>query len=154
MASVSFDVTRRFDVDARVVWDSLIDWPSHGEWIPLTSIEEAEPGADPTAVGYTFTGWTGVRPLALEDRMRVTRCEWDDADRTGFCTVDKIGPVLGGDAGFTIRPDGAGSELVWREAVTVPYLPGFLSPVAAWFGRIGFTMALGRFDRFLARSAA
>ena len=154
MASVNFDVTRRFDADPRVVWDSLIDWPSHGAWIPHTSIEEAEPGADPSAVGYTFTGWTGFRPVALEDRMRVTRCDWDDDARSGFCSVDKIGPVLGGDAGFTVRPDGSGSELVWHEAVTVPYLPGFLSPLAAWFGSIGFKLALGRFDRFLDRTAA
>ena len=86
--------------------------------------------------------------------MRVTSCDWDEEIRTGSCSVDKIGPVLGGDAGFTIRPDGSGAELVWHEAVTVPYLPGFLSRPAAWFGSIGFKLALRRFDRFLARSAA
>lgn len=154
MARVSFEVTRRFDADPRVVWDQLIDWPSHGEWVPLTTMEVAEPGSDPGAVGYEFTGWTGWRPLALQDRMRVTRCDWDDDARTGFCTVDKIGPTLGGDAGFTVRPDGAGTELVWNEDVVVPYVPGFLSGVAAWFGRLGFGHALKRFDRFLSRSAA
>lgn len=154
MARVSFEVTRRFDADPRIVWDKLIDWPSHGEWVPLTKMEVAEPGSDPTEPGYEFTGWTGVRPLALQDRMRVTRCDWDESARTGFCTVDKIGPTLGGDAGFTVRPDGTGTELVWQEDVVVPYVPGFLSGVAAWFGRVGFRSALKRFDRYLTTTPA
>jgi hypothetical protein len=112
---------------------------------------EAEPG-DPTEVGYTFTAWSGVRPVALEDRMRVTRCDWDDAASTGICDVDKLGPILGGSAGFTVRPDGSGTMLAWREDVTVPYLPNFLAPVAAFAGRLGFRLALRGLDKVLARA--
>lgn len=147
MGRVHFEVARQIDAPARTVWDELVDWPSHGVWIPATTIE-SEPG-DPTAVGYTFTGWTGIRSLALEDRMRVTRCEWNDESGTGVCTVEKIGPILGGGAGFTVAGRGDGTSLVWHEDVTVPYLPQFLAPLAAAVGRVGFTLALRSFARYL-----
>jgi hypothetical protein len=149
MASVQFELSRRFDAPARELWDELVDWPAHGAWIPATTIE-GEPG-DPTEVGYTFTAWTGIRPVALEDRMRVTRCDWDDAAQTGICDVEKLGPVLSGTAGFTVRRESGGSVLEWREDVTVPYLPGFLSPVAAFAGRLGFKTALRSLAKVLAR---
>lgn len=147
MGHVHFEVVRVIDAPVQVVWESLIDWPAHGDWIPATTIETE--GGDPTAVGYTFTGWTGVRPLALEDRMRVTRCDFDDATTTGVCEVEKIGPVLGGMAGFSVSPSPSGAVLIWREEVTVPYLPQFLAPLAALGGRIGFALALGGFARHL-----
>jgi len=133
----------------RELWDELVDWPAHGAWIPATTID-SEPG-DPTAVGYTFTAWTGFRPVALEDRMRVTQCDWDETTQVGVCEVEKLGPVLGGRAGFTVRVDGSGSAIDWREDVTVPYLPRFLAPVAAFFGRIGFQLALRSLAKVLAR---
>jgi hypothetical protein len=149
MAFVRFELSRRFDVPARQLWDELVDWPAHGAWIPATTIEGG--AGDPSAVGYTFTGWTGIRPVALEDRMRVTRCDWDEADQAGFCSVEKLGPVLGGTAGFTVRGESDGSVLDWHEDVTVPYLPGFLSGVAAFFGRAGFALALRRLAKVMAR---
>ncbi len=148
MAHVRFELSRRFDVPARQLWDELVDWPAHGAWIPATTIEGGS--GDPGAVGYTFTGWTGFRPVALEDRMRVTRCDWDDTAQTGACDVEKLGPVLGGTAGFTVRADSGGSVLDWREDVTVPYLPGFLSGLAAVVGRLGFTLALRRLAKVMA----
>jgi len=149
MLPVKFELTRRFDVPVRELWDELVDWPGHGAWIPATTIEGDD--GDPTAVGYTFTGWTGIRPVALEDRMRVTRCDWNDDDAAGVCDVEKLGPLLRGTAGFTVRTDGAGAVLDWYEDVQVPYLPRFLAPVAAFAGRMGFTLALRSLDKLLAR---
>jgi hypothetical protein len=149
MMPVKFELSRHFDVPVRVLWDELVDWPAHGAWIPATTIEGDE--GDPAAIGYTFTAWTGFRPVALEDRMRVTRCDWDEAQQSGVCDVEKLGPVLGGTAGFSVRPDGSGSVIEWREDVTVPYLPKFLAPVGAFFGRIGFTLALRSLAKMLAR---
>jgi hypothetical protein len=151
MARVRFELSRRFDVPVRALWEELIDWPAHGAWIPATTIEATTTASDPTTVGYAFTAWTGLRPLALEDRMRVTRCDWDDATDSGACDVEKLGPVLRGTAGFSVRADGTGSVLDWYEDVTVPYLPGFLSPLAALGGRLGFTLALRRLAKVLAR---
>ena len=149
MARVRFELERRLDGDPRRVWDELVDWPGHGAWIPMTTVDAAD--GDPTEVGYTFTAWTGIRPLALEDRMRVTGCEWDDTSRRGTCEVAKLGPVLGGHAGFTVRPDGAGTLLTWREDVTVPWLPSVLAPIAARMGTFGFGLALRSLDRLLSR---
>jgi hypothetical protein len=152
MTRVTFDVVRRFEEPPRQVWDELVDWPGHGAWIPATTVEADE--GDPTEVGYTFTAWSGFRPLALEDRMRVTQCDWDDDARSGVCSVDKLGPLLGGIAGFTVRPDGAGTVLEWHEDVTVRHLPAFLSSLAGLAGRFGFTMALRSLARVLASNRA
>jgi len=149
MARVRFELERRFASPPRRVWAELVDWPGHGAWIPMTTVDAGD--GDPTEVGYTFTAWSGLRPLALEDRMRVVRCEWDDTGRSGICEVAKLGPVLGGHAGFTVRPDGAGTVLAWREDVTIDRLPRFLSPIAARLGVLGFTLALRSLDRLLTR---
>ena len=149
MALVHFELSRHFDVAVRDLWDELVDWPAHGAWIPATTIE-GEPG-DSTAVGYTFTAWTGVRPVALQDRMRVTRCDWNEVELTGACDVEKLGPLLTGTAGFTVRGDDSGTILHWYEDVAVPYLPGFLSPVAAFGGRMGFTLALRSLAKVMAK---
>jgi len=147
MGRVKFEIERRFDAAPQRVWDELVDWPGHGAWIPMTTIDSGD--GDPTEVGYTFTGWSGIRPLALEDRMRVTQCDWDAAQTTGVCSVDKLGPVLGGVAGFTVRPDGDATMLEWREDVTVRWLPQFLAPIAEQLGILGFKMALRSLDRQL-----
>jgi hypothetical protein len=149
MARVQFELSRRFDIPARELWNELVDWPAHGAWIPATTIEGGS--GESTAVGYTFTAWTGIRPVALEDRMRVTRCDWDDAAQTGACDVEKLGPILTGTAGFTVRSEDAGSVLHWYEYVTVPYLPAFLSPVVAFAGRCGFTLALRSLAKVMSR---
>lgn len=151
MVRVTFDLVRRFEAPPRRVWDELVDWPGHGAWIPMTTIDVAEEsvGSAPTVVGYTFTAWSGVRPLALEDRMRVTQCDWTDAGPVGVCAVDKLGPVLGGSAGFTVRPDGAGTALEWREDVTISRLPQFIAPIARLMGIVGFKMALRSLDRVI-----
>lgn len=151
MARVNFEVVRSFEVEPKVLWDELVDWPHHGAWIPATTIESG-PG-EPTDVGYTFTAWSGFRPLALEDRMRVTECDWDDDARTGVCAVDKLGPILGGSAGFTVRPDGAGSMIEWRENVSVRFVPQFLAPVAALAGAAGFRLGLRSLARVLRNRA-
>lgn len=150
MADVFFEVSRRFEQAPRAVWDELIDWAGHAAWIPATTVDLGD--GDPTEVGYTFTAWSGFRPVALEDRMRVAQCDWDDASRRGECWVDKLGPILGGRAGFTVRPDGDGAVLDWTEDVNVKRLPRVLAPVAALAGRIGFTLAFRSLAKHLARS--
>ena len=147
MTAVRFDVTVDFDAPPRVVWDALVDWEGHGAWIPATRVEVD--GNDPTAVGTTFTGWTGIGKLALEDRMRVQACDWDDDARRGSCEVEKLGPVLTGQAGFTVSPTPGGSRVVWFEDVSVRHLPSVLGPVAARLGALGFKGGMRRLARRL-----
>ena len=126
MADVRFVVTVDFDASPREVWDELVDWKAHEAWIPSTRVEVD--AGDPTAVGATFTAWTGFGRLALEDRMRVTDCAWVDATGTGTCEVEKLGPVLRGHAGFTVQPQGSGARVDWTEDVTVRWLPRPVGP--------------------------
>lgn len=151
MAEVKFDVRHRFEAPAREVWDALVDWNGHADWIPATRMEVG-PG-DPTAVGAEFTAITGVGPLALTDRMRVVRCDWSEATSSGDCEVEKLGPVLTGSAGFTIEPsEGGGTDLVWVEDVRVPYTPQFLSPVLAFLGARGFALGMKKLAKLLAEA--
>jgi hypothetical protein len=66
-----------------------------------------------------------------------------------FARIAKLGPVLVGEAEFSVSVGlGSGSAVVqWREVVEVPDLPRFLAPVAAWIGQRLFTAALGRMAR-------
>lgn len=152
MAHVEFEVVHKFDADARVVWDDLVDWKAHEAWIPATRVDVA-PG-DPTAVGAEFTAYSGFGPLALKDHMAVTQCDWDDAEGAGRCAVDKLGPVLRGRAWFTVVPDGDGSVLSWYEDVSVPYVPQFFAPVVGRAGAAGFRFGMKRLAKLLSERSA
>jgi len=152
MAKVAFEIVHHFDAPAQAVWDALIDWPAHADWVPMTRVE-VEPG-DPAAVGATFTAWSGPGPLALKDRMRVTRLDWDPVAASGTCEVEKLGPVLTGRAGFTVIPSGTGAEMRWIEDVKVPGVPQFLAPVFAKLGAAGFSFGIGRLAKSLANRPA
>ncbi len=147
MADVTFTVQYDFSVPARVLWDELVDWKAHEAWIPMTRVDDGE--GDPTSVGHEFVAYTGVGKLALKDHMRVTECTWDDADRRGRCTVDKLGPVLTGEAGFEVEASGNGSRIDWFEDVRVPYVPQFLAPFVGRLGAIGFRQGMKQLDRVL-----
>lgn len=162
MARVFFEFEYAFDVPPAVVWDALVDWKGHEDWIFATYVELHTPG-DPATVGVEFTAWSGPFPttalgqrLSLEDRMQVTELEFDAATQTGTCRVAKLGPTLGGWAGFTVAPaeTGSGTRLSWTENVTVRLLPGFLSPLTERVGVMGFRFFMRRLARQLRTPAA
>jgi hypothetical protein len=147
VAPVKFEVVHRFDAPAEVVWNALVDWSFHAEWIPMTRVELG-PG-NPAAVGATFTAWTGPGPLALKDSMRVTVLDWDSDAGSGRCEVDKLGPVLKGRAGFTVVSAGTGSELRWIEDVSVRFVPRPLASVVSRLGAVVFRRGMSRLARLL-----
>lgn len=149
MAAVKFTVTHQFDAPAETLWLELTDWSQHGNWIPATRME-VEPG-DPRRVGASFVGYSGYRPLVLEDRMQVTRIEWDATTQHGECDVEKLGPLLTGYAGFIVSPTGQGSKIEWIEDVEVPRVPGFLAPVLGKAGAIGFKIAMRALAKHLSQ---
>lgn len=151
MAAVSFRVHHDFDGPARVVWEELIDWEGHGTWVPMTHTDVESD--DATSVGARFTAYTGLGRAALVDRMRVAECTWDDASSSGRCVVDKLGPVLTGQAGFDVTTTAGGSAVDWFEEVEVRYLPRLLAPVAAKAGAFGFGQAMKRLAKLLAGRA-
>ncbi len=147
MASIDFTVSHRFSAPSRVVWDQMIDWPNHADWIPATRME-VDPG-NAQEVGATFTGYTGYGPLTLVDRMRISAIEWDEAAAQGSCEVEKLGPVLRGRAGFVVTSDGTGSRLEWFEKVTVPYLPKLLAPIVSKLSALGFSLGMRRLAKLI-----
>lgn len=155
MADIRFEVQHRFATSSQRVWDELVDWKRHEQWIPATTMD-VEPG-DPTEVGRELTARTGFGPLALPDRMRVVRCDWDDAAESGDCVVEKLGPVLRGRAGFTVvpasdaAPGESGCVLDWFEDVTVPYVPQFVAPVGGWIGAFFFRQGMRKLERVIRR---
>ena len=152
MAKIHFDVRHHFDQPTKVVWDELVDWERHADWIPATKME-VKPG-DPTEAGYEFNARSGFGPLALVDTMRVLSCTWNDAGESGDCQVEKIGPILYGQAGFTVKPDGSGCVVDWIEEIEVRRVPQFLAPIAAWLGATGFKQGMKSLAKLLAKRSS
>ena len=142
MARVAFTVTERWPIDSQRVWDALVDWAGHAEWVPATTVRiESGDGGH----GTVFIARTGLGPLAFDDTMQVV--QFDPTARTA--SVRKLGPLLTGTAGFTVVPEGSASRLEWFEDVEVPRLPNIATPLARGVARLSFRLALGRLRRTL-----
>ncbi len=126
-----------------VAWERLVDWAGHGSWVPLTRVDVADDD--------NFVAYSGVGPLMLEDRMRVRSREFDGS--AGEVVVDKLGPVLTGQACCRVHRDGDGTVITWHETVTVPYLPRLLAPVVGAASAAGFSLALRNMARQARRAA-
>jgi carbon monoxide dehydrogenase subunit G len=146
MARVRFTVTRDLDLPAAVVFAELIDWKAHEDWVPLTKvvIHSGDGGA-----GTVFTATSGIRPLALPDRMRI-----DSLDAEAMTVrVTKLGPILTGTVDLSVTATGATScRLDWFEDVRVPVLPQFLEAPVAAAARQGFTTSIKKMAKKLAKS--
>ena len=94
-----------------------------------------------------FTAWSGLGRLALEDRMQVREIDHDSDIRR--CVVDKLGPILVGEAEFSVAagPSGVTSIVTWREDVHVPYLPRVLTGIVGRIGAALFSQSLRRMAR-------
>jgi len=138
MSRVHFTVQRQLPLPARVVFDELVDWRGHAEWVPMTTvvIESGDGGA-----GTTFIATTGMRPLALPDRMRVDSL---DAEKMTV-HISKIGPVLTGDVHLAVESVGdSACTVLWDEDIKVPLLPGFLAKPVGAVARKAFEVSLDR----------
>lgn len=160
MARVQFNLEYFFDAPAQVVFEELVDWKGHENWIPSTQVEIHTSG-DPAAPGAEFTAWTGLalgttigRKLSLQDRMRVESSHFDDLTQVGECKVEKIGPLLTGWAAFTVEQlsgeTSSKTRMHWVEDVKVPYAPQFVAPVGAVIGKNGFLFGMRQLEKLLA----
>jgi carbon monoxide dehydrogenase subunit G len=130
-AHVNVTFHQHVDLSAARAYDLLCDWEDHGRWVPLTRVIVHAPDS--------FTAWTGVGRLSLEDNMRVT--DRDDAARS--VTIEKTGPVLTGSAGFAVRPFSEDSCVVtWTEQIRVPLVPPFSAALLGAVTRALFRRAL------------
>lgn len=142
----TFELTRTMAGDPEQVFAVVADLPAHGDYLPLTRIEHDRSEIGP---GWSFTGYSGVGPLALIDRMQVTR--WEPPHRFA---IRKRGPVLLGwaEVEFTGQPDHT-TLVQWREDILVrPTMIGRrITPLTDRFNIWLFGRAL---DAMAERSAA
>jgi carbon monoxide dehydrogenase subunit G len=145
MARVQFTVSRNLDIPADRVFAELIDWKAHEDWVPLTKvvIHSGDGGA-----GTEFTATSGIKPLALPDRMRI-----DSLDAEAMTVhVTKLGPVLTGTVELSVTSTGAHKcRLDWFEDVRVPVLPQFLATPVGAAARQGFTTSIKKMAKKLAK---
>jgi Polyketide cyclase / dehydrase and lipid transport len=92
------------------VWEVLVDWPRHSEWVPFT---RAEGGA---AKGENVEAWTGVGPVGFLDTMVIS--DWEPPTRVA---VHHTGRVVRGEGRFDLLdlPDGH-CRVTWSELVDLP----------------------------------
>lgn len=142
----TFELARVMPGTQEQVFAVVADLPAYGQYILSTRIEH-DPG--PVQVGWRFTGYTGVGPVRLPDRMEVTR--WEPAQGFG---VRKLGPVLSGWAEVELvelprdqgaeEQEGPATLVRWREHITMrPERVGRrLAPLTDPVNRWLFTRAL------------
>ncbi len=144
MAHIYFTVTRDLALPADAVFDELIDWKGHANWVPMTRVQVLTGDGGP---GTVFVATTGLGPLALPDRMRVD--ELDPAAMTARIT--KIGPVLTGLVHLSVTSTGdATSRLDWVEDIHARGVPQFLAKPLAAAARKGFQTSITRLAKLLA----
>lgn len=102
---------------AAAVWDYVTDWPSQGEWIPMTRVER-EDAAD--GVGGRFRAWSGIGRVGFWDTLTITAWERSD-DGGGRCEVLHTGSVVRGTGEFAvIALTPATSRFLLSEALQAP----------------------------------
>lgn len=133
---VTFSLEKQINLSSAEAWKRLVDWEGHGKWIPMTKVD-----VDPTD-RTRFVAWTGIRPLVLEDRMHQLTENWDGSQ--GDSLVAKLGPVLVGEAEFSVKPGDAPNTAVvaWREDVRVPFLPKVLASIVGWVSKQAFAFSI------------
>jgi hypothetical protein len=124
---------------AESVWDVLVDWPRHAEWVPFT---RAEGGA---GEGERIEAWTGIGPVGILDLMEIT--VWDPPYRV---SVRHVGHPVRGEGRFDLLDlPGGRCRVTWSELIDLPL--GALGRVG-WIAagplvRAGLRMSLWRLAR-------
>jgi uncharacterized protein YndB with AHSA1/START domain len=141
-------VVREVAAPVQRVWDTLTDWPSHGRWVPMTTVRTLSDL--PGGVGARFVARSGLGPLGFDDPMTVTTWQPPTDGSPGRCEFRKTGRVVEGFAAFTMTETSPGrTRLEWTEAITVVGVRRV--PGAELVSRV---MGRAVFGRAVARAAA
>jgi hypothetical protein len=101
-------------VPAERLWERLVDWPSQGEWVPLTRVRTV--AGSGWGVGGRIEARTGVGPIGYDDPMVITRWEPPYSFE-----VLHTGQLVRGEAGFDVAAvDPRRSRVEWWEALELP----------------------------------
>lgn len=127
------------------VWRRLWDPARHTGAIPLTVVSSPPSMA---AVGARVTARTAIGAWGFDDTMTVTGVV-DEGPGPWACRLVKTGRVVRGTVAATVTAcpghDGApGTDLVWRQRLTIRGLPAAADPVVAAVAWAGYRAALRR----------
>jgi hypothetical protein len=118
---------------AQRVWDVLVDWPRHAEWVPFTS---ADGGA---AEGESVEARTGIGPASFLDTMVID--DWTPPNRVG---VRHTGRLIRGEGRFDLVDlPGGRCRVTWSELIDLPLGPA---------GRVAW-IAVGPLARLMLHTA-
>jgi hypothetical protein len=103
---------RIVDLSAEDAFALVANFKTHERWIPLTTIS-TPPG--PLAEGDEVVARSAK---ILDDRMRVVELDRPEGLLPGVLRVQKLGPLLLGEATITVVPSGPDHAVVrWEEDV-------------------------------------
>ncbi|KUN89795.1 Immediate-early protein 2 [Streptomyces bungoensis] len=141
-----FSLERTVPLPLDEAWRRLTDWPRHGAAVPLTRITVVT--STPTHEGTRFVARSGIGPLGFDDPMDVTLWRPPADGEPGLCRLEKRGRVMLGWAEIEVRPGPGGrARVVWREELSVRFLPRVLDGVVAFTARTVFGRAANRLLR-------
>ncbi|MFE9763662.1 SRPBCC family protein [Streptomyces sp. NPDC005808] len=127
-------------------WRRLTDWQRHADAVPLTRVTVLTP--PPTHEGTVFVARSGLGPVAFDDPMEVVVWQPPRDGLGGMCRLVKRGTFVTGWAEIEVHPESdEASRVVWREEISVRWLPGFLDRGLARAGRWMFGRAAERLLR-------
>lgn len=141
-----FSLERTVPLPLDEAWRRLTDWPRHGDAVPLTRITVVT--STPTHEGTRFVARSGIGPLGFDDPMDVTLWRPPADGEPGLCRLEKRGRVMRGWAEIEVRPGPGGrARVVWREELSVRFLPRVLDGVVAFTARTVFGRAANQLLR-------
>ena len=138
-----FTATVDVGAPADRTWATMVDWPAHGRWVPLTRVSVLTPSG--VGVGARFVGRSGIGPLGFDDPMQVVEWAAPSAGAPGRCAVVKQGRVVLGTASFEVAdlPGGRSRVTWWEDIELAPVrLTRPFAALVSLAGRIAFTRTL------------
>jgi hypothetical protein len=102
------------DAPIDVVWASLADWESQGDWMLQTTVEVTSEIRE--GVGTTIAAFTGMGKIGIMDHMQVTR--WEPPF---ICDVLHTGTIIKGTGRFQLAAiDSRTTRFDWSEEILAP----------------------------------
>jgi hypothetical protein len=135
-----FVLVRDTPLSPEAAWARIVDWPQHARWVPLTTIEVTTP--PPTGLHTVFNARTSVGRIAFDDPMEVVEWSPPAPGRPGHCRLEKRGTVMLGWAELSVRANGSGARVTWREDAMPAKAPRIAARAAALSGRLLFGRVL------------
>jgi polyketide cyclase/dehydrase/lipid transport protein len=137
-----FTVTHDTMISPLAAWERVVDWPRHGRYVPLTTVQVTTDTK--RGVGTVFTARTGTARFGFDDPMEVVEWRPPANGHAGQCRLEKRGRVMIGWALLRVEPQGAGARVTWTEEAKPAGLPAFTDGLSAGAGRLLFGRVLRR----------